>query len=122
MYCFIFPIHDKYGQYLYGLTVWLYIKHLRAKKKKNHYLLLSVGRVFKLQEIPNSYIFPYSTIDSGLFPSEVITHDQWMQLKPAHSSFSGWMKGTLRGKKELQDEPLDQKLKAILGTAPMWDK
>ena len=65
---------------------------------------------------------PYSTIDSGLFPPEVTTYDQWMQLKPGHSSFSGWMKGAFRGKKELQDEPLDQKLKAILGTAPMWDK
>lgn len=64
----------------------------------------------------------YSTIDSGLFPSEVITYDQWMQLKPEHNSFSGWMKGKFRGKKELQEEPLDQKLKAILGTAPMWDK
>lgn len=64
----------------------------------------------------------YRTIDSGLFPSEVITYDQWMQLKPGHSSFSGWMKGAFRGKKELQEEPLDQKLKAILGTAPMWDK
>ncbi|CAK9309055.1 unnamed protein product [Citrullus colocynthis] len=64
----------------------------------------------------------FRTIDSGLFPSEVITYDQWMQLKPEHSSFSGWMKGKFRGKKELQEEPLDQKLKAILGTAPMWDK
>ncbi|XP_022148662.1 uncharacterized protein LOC111017264 [Momordica charantia] len=65
----------------------------------------------------------FRTIDSGIFPSEVITYDQWMQLKPEHKgSFSGWMKGAFRGKKELQEEPLNQKLKAILSTAPMWDK
>ncbi|GMY06914.1 Plasma membrane isoform 1 [Fagus crenata] len=67
------------------------------------------------------------TIPSGHFPSEVITHDQWVQLKPEPKSmFSGWIKGAFRGgksggKKEMQ-ESIHQNLNFILSTAPMWDR
>ncbi|EOY10146.1 Plasma membrane isoform 4 [Theobroma cacao] len=46
------------------------------------------------------------------FPSEVITYDQWVQLKPEPKSI---------GKKEMQ-ESFHQQLNFILSTAPMWDR
>ncbi|KAM5557973.1 hypothetical protein ABKV19_025010 [Rosa sericea] len=63
------------------------------------------------------------TIQSSSFPPEIITYDQWVQMKPEPKSmFSGWMKGSFRaGKKEMQ-ESIHQKLNFILSTAPMWDR
>ncbi|XP_050386221.1 uncharacterized protein LOC126802615 [Argentina anserina] len=63
------------------------------------------------------------TIQSSGFPSEIITYDQWVSMKPEPKSmFSGWMKGAfLGGKKEMQ-ESIHQKLEFILSTAPMWDR
>ncbi|XP_022957721.1 uncharacterized protein LOC111459180 [Cucurbita moschata] len=65
----------------------------------------------------------FRTVHSNYFPSEVITYDQWMQLKPEPKSmFSGWIKSALRGgKKEIQ-ESKDEKLNFVLNTAPMWDR
>ncbi|XP_030935021.1 uncharacterized protein LOC115960325 [Quercus lobata] len=65
----------------------------------------------------------FCTIQSSAFPSEVITYDQWVQLKPEPKSmFSGWIKGAFRsGKKEMQ-ESIHQKLNFTLSTAPMWDR
>ncbi|CBI26485.3 hypothetical protein VitviT2T_024063 [Vitis vinifera] len=65
----------------------------------------------------------YCSIHSNHIPSEVITYDQWTQLKPeAKSLFSGWFKGGLRaGKKEMQ-ESIHQRLNFVLSTAPMWDR
>ncbi|KAK9272152.1 hypothetical protein L1049_002523 [Liquidambar formosana] len=70
--------------------------------------------------LPNPNFCP---INSNYFPSEVITYDQWIQLKPEPKSmFSGWMKGAFRaGKKEMQ-ESINEKLNFILSTAPMWDR
>lgn len=70
----------------------------------------------------NSY-YPSSTIHSDYFPSEVITYDQWMQLKPEPKSmFSGWIKGAFRGGKKEMQESIHQKLNFTLSTAPMWDR
>ncbi|XP_059667438.1 uncharacterized protein LOC132312892 [Cornus florida] len=65
----------------------------------------------------------FCTMDSNYFPREVITYDQWKQLKPEPKSmFSGWIKGAFRtGKKEMQ-ESINQKLNFILSTAPIWDR
>lgn len=63
------------------------------------------------------------TLQSSPFPSEVIAHDQWTQLKPEHKSmFSGWIKGAFRGGKKETQESIEQKLNFILSTAPMWDR
>lgn len=71
----------------------------------------------------NIVCFKYRTVHSNYFPTEVITYDQWIQLKPEPKSmFSGWIKSALRGgKKEMQDS-MDQKLNFVLNTAPMWDR
>ncbi|KAI5659736.1 hypothetical protein M9H77_28529 [Catharanthus roseus] len=60
---------------------------------------------------------------STSFPSEVITYDQWTQLKPEHKNMlSGWIKGAFRsGKKEMQ-ESFHEQLNSILSTAPMLDR
>lgn len=63
------------------------------------------------------------TLQPNTFPSEVITHDQWTQLKPEPKSmFSGWIKGAFRGGKKEMQESIEQKLNFILSTAPMWDR
>ncbi|KAL1813620.1 hypothetical protein DCAR_0625982 [Daucus carota subsp. sativus] len=64
----------------------------------------------------------FSTLLSN-FPPEVITYEQWIQMKKeSKSMFSGWMKGAFNGgKKEIQEQ-LQQKLNFILSTAPMWDR
>ncbi|XP_016472301.1 uncharacterized protein LOC107794334 isoform X2 [Nicotiana tabacum] len=64
----------------------------------------------------------FRTFVSDSFPSEVITYDQWIQLKPETNMLSGWIKGAfLGGKKEMQ-ESIHEKLNLVLGTAPMWDR
>ncbi|AAF06036.1 EST gb/AI998705 comes from this gene, partial [Arabidopsis thaliana] len=56
------------------------------------------------------------------FPSEVITYEDWQQLKPvSKSKISGWVKGAFSTGKEMQ-ESSHQKLNFILGTAPTWDR
>ncbi|EEF42392.1 conserved hypothetical protein [Ricinus communis] len=63
------------------------------------------------------------TIHPSNFPSEVITHDQWVQLKPEPKSMlSGWIKGAFRGAKKEMQESIHEKLNFILSTAPMWDR
>ncbi|KDP39533.1 hypothetical protein JCGZ_02553 [Jatropha curcas] len=63
------------------------------------------------------------TVHSSYFPSEVITYDQWLQLKPEPKSmFSGWIKGAFRGGKKEMQESIHEKLNFILSTAPMWDR
>ncbi|CAK7333655.1 unnamed protein product [Dovyalis caffra] len=70
--------------------------------------------------LPNPKLHP---IHSGYFPSEVITYDQWVQLKPEPKGlFSGWIKGAFRGGKKEMQESIHQKLNFTLGTAPMWDR
>ncbi|GAV90157.1 NERD domain-containing protein [Cephalotus follicularis] len=70
--------------------------------------------------IPHS---KFRTIHSSYFPPEVLTHDQWVHMKPEPKClFSGWIKGAFRGgKKELQ-ESIQEKLNFTLSTAPMWDR
>ena len=64
-----------------------------------------------------------SAIRSDYFPPEVVTHEQWAQLKPEPKSlFSGWIKGAFRGGKKEMQEPIHQKLNSILTTAPTWDR
>ncbi|OAY41769.1 uncharacterized protein LOC110623389 [Manihot esculenta] len=57
------------------------------------------------------------------FPSEVITYDQWVQLKPEPKGmFSGWIKGAFHGGKKDMQESIHEKLNFTLSTAPMWDR
>ncbi|XP_057970048.1 uncharacterized protein LOC131159298 [Malania oleifera] len=57
------------------------------------------------------------------FPSEVITYEQWTQLKPEPKNmFSGWIKGAFRGGKKEMQESIHQQLNFVLSTAPMWDR
>ncbi|XP_061998668.1 uncharacterized protein LOC133715968 [Rosa rugosa] len=63
------------------------------------------------------------TIQSSSFPPEIITYDQWVQMKPEPKSmFSGWMNGAFRGGKKEMQESIHQNLNFILSTAPMWDR
>ncbi|KAK4284971.1 hypothetical protein QN277_001729 [Acacia crassicarpa] len=62
-------------------------------------------------------------LSESSFPPEVITHEQWIQLKPASKSvLSGWMKSAFRGEKKEMQESLHQNLDFILSTAPIWDR
>ncbi|XP_019243038.1 PREDICTED: uncharacterized protein LOC109223258 [Nicotiana attenuata] len=65
----------------------------------------------------------FSAINSASFPPEVITYDQWMQLKPEYKNMlSGWIKGAFHsGKKEMQ-ESINEKLNFVLNTAPTSDR
>ncbi|XP_050225987.1 uncharacterized protein LOC126675391 [Mercurialis annua] len=63
------------------------------------------------------------TLHSNYFPPEVITHEQWVQLKPEPKSMlSGWIKGAFRGGKKEMQESIHEKLNFTLSTAPMWDR
>ncbi|KAK1415082.1 hypothetical protein QVD17_30853 [Tagetes erecta] len=67
----------------------------------------------------------FRTIHPDYFPPEVVTYDQWAQLKPEKKSISGWIKGALplRGSdKSEKHESIQQSLGFILSTAPMWDR
>lgn len=63
------------------------------------------------------------TIPVSDFPSEVITHDQWIQMKPEpKSALSSWVKSAFRsGKKDMQ-ESVTQNLYFVLSSAPIWDR
>lgn len=63
-----------------------------------------------------------STLPASDFPPEVITHEQWVQLKPGHKSmFSSWVKSAFgAGKKDMQEST--QNLDFVLSTAPIWDR
>ncbi|CAM8999768.1 unnamed protein product [Rhodiola kirilowii] len=70
--------------------------------------------------IPNP---KFRVIHSNYFPPEVITYDDWSQLKPEPKGlFSGLIKGALRGGKKEMQESISQKLEYVLGTAPSWDR
>ncbi|KAL7003825.1 hypothetical protein U1Q18_004969 [Sarracenia purpurea var. burkii] len=65
----------------------------------------------------------FRAIHSDRFPSEVVTYEQWVNLKPEpKSSFSSWIKGAFHGGKNEMLEPIHQKLNFILTTAPTWDR
>ncbi|CAH9136843.1 unnamed protein product [Cuscuta epithymum] len=65
----------------------------------------------------------FRTIHGDSFPPEVLTYDQWIQLKPGKNSmFSGLIKGAFQGKKKEAHESIHEKLNSILNTAPMWDR
>lgn len=60
---------------------------------------------------------------SDPFPSEVITYDQWTQLKPEQkSSYSGWIKGALLCGMKKTQESFSEKLNSVLCTAPTLDR
>lgn len=61
----------------------------------------------------------FRTIHPDYFPSEVVTYEQWAQLKPEKKGISGWIKGAIRGEKK---ETQESNLGFILSTAPMWDR
>ncbi|KAL0382543.1 UNVERIFIED_CONTAM: hypothetical protein Scaly_0541600 [Sesamum calycinum] len=57
------------------------------------------------------------------FPPEVITYDQWTQLKPGQKNLaSGWIKSVLRGGKDKMQESFCEKLNSVLSTAPISDR
>ncbi|KAL3837947.1 hypothetical protein ACJIZ3_022538 [Penstemon smallii] len=60
---------------------------------------------------------------SDSFPPEVITYDQWSQLKPEQkNSYSGWIKGALLGGKKKMQESFCDNLNSVLSTAPILDR
>ncbi|KAI4322017.1 hypothetical protein L6164_021744 [Bauhinia variegata] len=62
-------------------------------------------------------------IPGSFFPSEVITYEQWVQLKPGPKSMlSSWVKSAFRGGKKEMQESVQQNLDFILSTAPIWDR
>ncbi|MED6218058.1 hypothetical protein PIB30_023438 [Stylosanthes scabra] len=63
------------------------------------------------------------TIAASSLPSEVVTHEEWVQLKLGPKSmFSSWVKNPFRaGKKDMQ-ESIQQNLNFVLSTAPIWDR
>ncbi|KAI9156959.1 hypothetical protein LWI28_014675 [Acer negundo] len=70
--------------------------------------------------IPNP---KFRAIYSNYIPPEVITYDQWVQLKSEHkTTVSGWIKGAFRGGKKEMQESINQQLNFILSTAPIWDR
>ncbi|XP_058206446.1 uncharacterized protein LOC131319966 [Rhododendron vialii] len=65
----------------------------------------------------------FRTMYADHFPPEVLTYDQWLQLKPEPKSlFSGWIKGAFRGGKKEMQESMHQNLNFIIATAPTWDR
>ncbi|CAL0332062.1 unnamed protein product [Lupinus luteus] len=67
--------------------------------------------------------FEPSVIPASSFPSEVITHEQWVQPKPGPKSmFSSWVKSAFRGGKKEMQESIHQNLDFVLSTAPIWDR
>lgn len=65
----------------------------------------------------------FRSIHANSFPPEVITHDQWVQLKPkGRNMLYGWIEGALHSGKKESLGTLWHKLDYILSTAPMWDR
>lgn len=64
----------------------------------------------------------FRTIHPDYFPPEVVTYEQWAELKPEKKSISGWIKGALLTDKKEKQESFQQNLGFILSTAPMWDR
>ncbi|GFQ08701.1 hypothetical protein PHJA_003014100 [Phtheirospermum japonicum] len=65
----------------------------------------------------------FCCIQSDTFPPEVITYDQWKQLKPeTKSSYSGWIKGVFHGGKDKMHDSIFEKLNSVLNTAPISDR
>ncbi|KZV41085.1 hypothetical protein F511_14061 [Dorcoceras hygrometricum] len=65
----------------------------------------------------------FRAIRSGSFPPEVITYDQWMQLKPEQKNAgSGWLKGAFLGGKKKNQESFSEKINSVLSTSPVLDR
>ncbi|XP_071686708.1 uncharacterized protein [Rutidosis leptorrhynchoides] len=64
----------------------------------------------------------FRTIHPDYFPLEVVTYEQWAELKPEKKSISGWIKGALRSDNKETQKSIQQNLSFILSTAPMWDR
>ncbi|KAL9164231.1 hypothetical protein ABFS82_06G091700 [Erythranthe guttata] len=65
----------------------------------------------------------FRSIHADSFPHEVITYDQWTQLKPEHGSlYSGWIKGVLHVGKDNMKDSIIEKLNSVLSTAPISDR
>ncbi|KAL4574708.1 hypothetical protein LXL04_021544 [Taraxacum kok-saghyz] len=66
----------------------------------------------------------FRTIHPDYFPPEVVTYDQWSELKPQKKNISGWIKDylPLRSDKKESQESFQQNLDFILSSAPMWDR
>lgn len=73
--------------------------------------------------LPNPKFCSHNLVPLNYFPPEVITYEQWAQLKPeSKSTLSGWIKGAFRGAKKDMQETMHQQLNFVLSTAPMWDR
>lgn len=73
--------------------------------------------------LPNPKFCSHNLVPLDYFPPEVITYEQWAQLKPeSKSTLSGWIKGAFRGAKKDMQETMHQQLNFVLSTAPMWDR
>ncbi|KAH7860176.1 hypothetical protein Vadar_010205 [Vaccinium darrowii] len=81
--------------------------------------------MFRLPIDDSEFVFlgRQATLHPDHFPPEVLTYEQWQQLKPeAKSMFSGWIKGAFRGGKKEMQESMHQNLGFIIATAPTWDR
>ncbi|XP_073297839.1 uncharacterized protein [Primulina huaijiensis] len=65
----------------------------------------------------------FRSIRSDSFPPEIITYDQWTQLKPEQKdASSGWLKGAFLGGKKKNQESFSEKINSVLSTAPVLDR
>ncbi|KAL8519718.1 hypothetical protein ACS0TY_010595 [Phlomoides rotata] len=65
----------------------------------------------------------FRCIVSDSFPPEVITYDQWKQLKPDQRNLcSGLIKGVLRVGKDKAHDSIIEQLNSVLSTAPISDR
>ncbi|KAL6501023.1 hypothetical protein OROHE_025220 [Orobanche hederae] len=63
------------------------------------------------------------SIQADSFSPEVVTYDQWTQLKPLKKSvYSGWIKGASHGGKDKIHDSIFEKLNSVLSTAPISDR
>ncbi|KAK6129390.1 hypothetical protein DH2020_036866 [Rehmannia glutinosa] len=86
-------------------------------------LTASSYTVMNISEKYKSHDHFVSSIHSDSFPPEVITYDQWTQLKPeTKKSYSGWIKGVLHGGKDKMQDSIFEKLKSVLSTVPISDR
>nr|XP_043636052.1 uncharacterized protein LOC122607189 [Erigeron canadensis] len=63
----------------------------------------------------------FRTVHPDYFKPEVVTYEQWAELKPEKKGLFGWIKGALHIDKNEMGS-IQQSLSFTLSTAPMWDR
>ncbi|KAK9095509.1 hypothetical protein Scep_026978 [Stephania cephalantha] len=119
---------------------WVIVDEKKGKTVKHHNPVVEAKKQVEILEsyleqrgvaLPEGYLSakvvlpnPKSrTIVPVNFPPEVITYDEWTQLKPEPKAlFSGWIKDTFTGGKKEMQEGIHKQLRSVLGSVPMWDR